>query len=342
MSVKRSLLLFSIILITIPVFAQKGHINNEYFLLRKDADHISLNAFENGKIKEYALYPAKKSSIYASDGIMYTAVIEKNNRTMTLYSLVNEEIRIKEIPFNMEIKSLLIIGKNIFIGGHSKNRGLIVHFSIDTKTFSQLSIPKDAAFLKAKAIDDLLIDNDMLIAVDNIVTPKYIIYFELLSDKAEYSHYNKLRTNGTYERIRKARIANDFIAVLSSTTGRGGSFDHITVYDKNNIFANFAISARTSSHFILENDIEFNNFEDFIIIKNHIIIASRQKGLGMVRISQDGPSKIRNKEINYDNFDIQSFEIDNFAGLTVIPNTDNFIFSISDEGGKIRHKILKL
>lgn len=342
MPIKRYLFFLSIILITLPVFAQKGHTNIEYFLLRKDSGHISINALDNGKIMEHAYYPAGRNTIYATDGIKYTVIIEKNTRTMNLFSLTNEEIIRKEIPFEMQIKSVLITGENIFAGGLSNRKGLIVHYSIDTKNFSLLEIPEDADFLKAKAIDDLLIDNDLLIAVDNIVMPKYVIYYKLSSDSAEYSHYKQLRTNGTYERIRSGRISNYLMAILSSTTGRGGGFDHITVYNKDDITKNLAVSDRTSSHIIQENDIELINFDDFIIIKDTIIIASRQKGLGIVQVNQDDLANRRKKEIDYDKFDIKAFEIENFIGLTVIPDTDKFIFSIKDEEGKIKDKILKL
>ncbi len=320
---------------------------SDFFMLRKDSGAISINRYARGQIKEKVLYPATPQSIYATDGHTHAALFERETGMLRVYSLAGGKPVEKQLPSHLNIKTALLHKGSVFLGGEDDNATSIKQIDIDTLQREYLTIPEAPDFLRRKSIDAFLVDGDMLLAVDNIVTPKYIIYFNIGSrSRALYSHYEKLRDNGPYESIRGARISGDYIGTISFSGGQGGGFSHITVYRKDDISSSFALHGRISPPIFEIEGAKFslNRFTDFIITGNRLVFASAEKGIGVLDILPgffEGGGNPAEK-INYLNPGDFLREGETISGLTPIPGTGKTALSITAPDGTLRHIALKI
>lgn len=82
-----------------------------------------------------------------------------------------------------------------------------------------------------KDIDALAIQDDRLLALDNVVMPKWLLIFELTDAGAQGPSRIKLPDHGTYERIEGAAYRDGRFAVLSRTVGMMGASKHVWLLD---------------------------------------------------------------------------------------------------------------
>lgn len=82
-----------------------------------------------------------------------------------------------------------------------------------------------------KDIDALAIQDDRLLALDNIVMPKWLLIFELTDAGAQGPSRIKLPEHGTYEGIEGAAYRDGRFAVLSRTVGMMGASKHVWLLD---------------------------------------------------------------------------------------------------------------
>ena len=151
----------------LTVYGQNGLNNGNLFLLQKDENTISINTFVNDKINEIRSFSISKKSIYTTDQKERIAILDTAKNDVTIFD-VNSSKQIKlSIPFKIKPKTVLLNNDNLFIGGEMGEEILIQYHLLNEKWY-QLEIPKEVVFF-GKAIDDLVIKEGLLIAIDNIV-----------------------------------------------------------------------------------------------------------------------------------------------------------------------------
>lgn len=326
----------------LTVYGQNGLNNGNLFLLQKDENSISINTFVNDTINEIRSFSISKKSIYTTDQKERIAILDTAKNDVTIFD-VNSSKQIKlSIPFKIKPKTVLLSNENLFIGGEMGEEILIQYHLLNEKWY-QLEIPKEVVFF-GKAIDDLVIKEGLLIAIDNIVMPKYILYYLLNSqDKIEISHFKELKSNGAYESIRQGRITQKYFGLISGTySGYVGATEHITIYDNIDLKKSFTISSNQKKK-------DHHTFNDFLIVKDKIIIASKEKGLGTFKIiksyfkdsdeygTEEFNAKLSASKINYTPFKNRTI-----IKLTIIPNTEKIIVTIKDKKGIIKHEIIEI
>jgi hypothetical protein len=109
-SISISACLFSI------CFAQNGISSAKYFFLKKNENKLSINEFRNESIEEIRVFDIDSNSIYATDGLKHTVIIDTSNNNLTLYSITNGYLFTIPIPYNVTPISTFICNNNIFIG----------------------------------------------------------------------------------------------------------------------------------------------------------------------------------------------------------------------------------
>jgi hypothetical protein len=113
-----------------------------------------------------------------------------------------------------------------------------VTFTAEECTAAELALP--TLSVAGKAIDDTLIRNNRLILVDNVMYPKYLFEYDITTPNApKHIATEELPNNGTYEHIIKGDINDDYLALLSSSVGRSGSYTHITISGKRNVLLRY-------------------------------------------------------------------------------------------------------
>lgn len=208
----------------------------------------------------------------------------------------------------------------------------------------KLEVPEEVK-MWGKAVDDLVINDSLLIAIDNIIMPKYVLFYNLKPEgKLELSHFKDLKSNGAYESIHQGRITKKYLGLISNTySGYVGSTEHITIYSNLELTSSFAISSNQ------QDNEDYHTFNDFVIIGDRIIIASKENGLGILEIkssyfkdydeykNRDFNTRVSTSKIKYLNYKNEIV-----IKITIIPNTDFVVLTIQDKKGKIRNEIKEI
>ena len=333
---KNLILVTSLFFLSLSVFGQNGLKNGKLFLLLKDDRTISINSFENDKINEIKSFSISEKSIYTTDQKERVAILDTAKNEVSIFEIKSSAQIKLTIPFEIKPKTILVNNDNLFIGGEM-GKEILIQYHLKSEKWFQLEIPKEVIFF-GKAVDDLVVNDTLLIAVDNIIMPKYILYYHLNSnDKLNFSHFKELKSNSSYESIHKARITNSYLGLLSTTMNHGTVREHITIYSDLNLVKSFAITVGFKKNM---------TFKDFILVDDKLYIANSSKGLGILKI-QKSYFKISDEYEN-DNFNAQLKEnrinykkIKNgeIINLTRIPNEQIIILTIKNAKGEIRNEI---
>lgn len=243
------------------------------------------------EILKDTIFPSNKKYDISKDGVVVCLDKEKK---IVIYGKIKESGEIKNyeiinFPNFLKPETLCLYENHILFGGicnenfDSNNCEIICTYDLNTKEYKAVDMPFR---VYGKAIDDFLIDGETVIAVDNIVHPKYLIEYDFSDVKnPKILKTHELPNNGPYERIKKATMNNHFLAIESSTIGQFGSAHIINIFRKGD-YENY-ISLRNWVHFIegevLSNKIKLF-YNDMIIIRNLLCISAGRKGFGFISL----------------------------------------------------------
>lgn len=316
---------------------QMPHLIPPLFLLQKDEKTISLNSFENEEINELAILSISEHSIYTTDQKSKVAILDTTKNNVVIFDLdSSNQFRIS-IPFDIDPKSILLYNNSLFIGGQM-GKEMLIQYQLQNDIWYQLEIPNEI-MRRRKAVDDLIINDCLLIAIDNVIWPKYVLYYHLNSlDKLRLSHFRLLKSNGPNERIYQGRISDNYFGVLSETwSGYTGKKNHITIYENLELESSFCISSLNYHPF------KSHIFTDFLIIKDVVIIASRNEGLGILKIKQSYFENSDKHNIVNDNIiKYANYKDSTITKLTLIPHSEKIILRLTDDQGVTKHEITEV
>jgi hypothetical protein len=324
--------------LVLKVFGQNGLKNGNLFVLKKNEKTISINSFENDKINEIKSFSISEKSIYTTDQKERLAILDTAKNDVSIFEIKSSALIKLTIPFEIKPKTILLNNDNLFIGGEM-GKEILIQYHLGNKKWYQLEIPKEVIFY-GKAVDDIVINDTLLIAVDNMVTPKYILYYLLNSnDKLNFSHFKQLKPNNSYETIHQARIAPNYLGLYSTTLNWGTVREHITIYSDLDLLESFVITIVYTKK---------RRFNDFLIMGDKLYMANSSKGLGVFNIQN---SYFRKSENEYDIFNSEIKEnkvkykknkYGEIIQLTRIPNKQIIILTIKNNNGQIRNEIRKI
>jgi hypothetical protein len=143
-------------------------------------------------------------------------------------SNINEKIIKVQIPNDINPISISVFKDNVFVGGDYEKEKIYTYSQTSNK-WTKLDIPAELAMF-GKSVDDFMITGDTLIAVDNIVMPKYLLYYDIrdLKNIKLIKSYT-VPPNGSYETLFRGLIYENYFVILSSTYGGSGSQSYLTV-----------------------------------------------------------------------------------------------------------------
>lgn len=227
---------------------------------------------ENNEIREVGSFPKTKDS---KSIIVNDEFICSIDSLITLFDIKGNLLKV--IKSDFEAISLNSKNKVIYFGGKSSdnrtNAGeIFAILDLGNKDFKlkNIKIPIDVSY--GKAIDDILIMNNKLLLVDDIIYPKYLLEYDITDSKnPKHIATKELENNGTYEHVVKGDLNDNWLVLLSSTVGRGGSFDHIV------------IEGKTNGHISVHREFQFNrksktegqdlvSFNDICLIDNMLYV----------------------------------------------------------------------
>ena len=83
-----------------------------------------------------------------------------------------------------------------------------------------------------KRVEDLLLDGDRLIAVDDVVSPKYLTRYDVSNPARGLIDVREIPWHSSYETIHSGAVGADWAALYSSSTNHGGHGIHIALLDR--------------------------------------------------------------------------------------------------------------
>ena len=232
------------------------------------------------------LFPSACKYAISDNGI--AACLDKDKK-LILYGQLNERgefdyLRILPFPSIISPKSICLLKYNLILGGENNSHELVVSYSISQDKF----IPVEMPFKQyGKSIDDFLVDNNRVIAVDNIVYPKYLIEYDF--SNPDYPHLIKsfnLPENGTYESIKKGTQNESYIALISSTFGMDGGGHYINIFHKRTYDNYIRLSQWFGERNKYKKQEKKYYWRDILLVpdKNILLLSSNEDGIGIYYI----------------------------------------------------------
>ncbi|MEB0277186.1 hypothetical protein [Mucilaginibacter sp. 10B2] len=259
------------------------------------------------KILKKTLFPSGKRYSISKTGV---AVCLDKEKKLILYGqiLKNGEFgfyKLINFPEMISPKSICILNHHIILGGENHSHfnenivsnELVVTYNILNEKFTALEMPFKQS---GKCIDDLLIDDDTIIAVDNIVYPKYLLEYNFVNPYKPYLELShELPTNGTYESIVKGVLSKNFTILTSASRGQDGFGRYINIFNR----GEYKVYIRLSQWYGWgENNEKTYHWSDTLIIDNYLCISALEDGIGLFLINNfETMSMDRSSEIQYFN-----------------------------------------
>lgn len=207
---------------------------------------------------------------FSADRTQFGILDQTHKRTAT-YRLLDQEpwFQVELLPVTLPRNCLahdFIIHENcLIVGGHGKEgEALWMRNSDSMRGWASISLPEGVR-RKGKSIDALFIHDDNLVAVDNIVLPKWILQYPLRPTiSVQTAKKIPLRAHNSYEHVVMGAEGSHMYALYSRGFNHGASSYHISLLEKsgcNEVFAFYQVINQTPS-FGYSFDPDLDDIED--------------------------------------------------------------------------------
>ncbi len=177
--------------------------------------------------------PFNSKSVISDNGLIATLFFD--DHLLKIHevngTLINE---INNFPY----KAIACKQNTVYLGGEygeetSRQGEVFKLLDLETRNFELKEIELPIKLSEGKAIDDLLILDQELLVVDNLVFPKYLLRYEI-SNPNDPKHLEtiKLPYRRPYEYIIKGDQNQDWLVLFSSSVGRNGASQHLSISGK--------------------------------------------------------------------------------------------------------------
>ena len=133
-------------------------------------------------------------------------------------------------PKGQFVKTTAQSGNVLFVTGiFGKRKFGFVDLRVPVPKFTPLELPEK---VKGKTYDDLIVDGETLLAVDDVILPKWLVIYDI-SAPAEPKpiKIDELMT-GINLGVRKGAIGPNHLALFCWSVSRGGSTQSVQIYDR--------------------------------------------------------------------------------------------------------------
>lgn len=203
------------------------------------------------------------------------------------------ELRMRlPVPSGYEVTCCTVHGHWLFAGGSVKKSRLSVYaeggislLQCDLRSgepeLRPVAMPEEVTELR-KAIDDLAVVGGELVALDNIIIPKFLLRFDL-ADLPDLRYVGRVEfAHGTYESADRLVAGDGWAAVLSTTVGGGGSSTHVSLW----LMPYWRPVAVLSTHrpMFARSGAGSDEWRRIAAMGSWLFIESTSRGLGMVNV----------------------------------------------------------
>lgn len=166
------------------------------------------------------------------------AVLDMDRKRAGLFRILAEEPWFEQVfpfaalPKDCKGHALAVVGGSLLVGGHSKTaEALWIRTPGIGNEWQVVPIPERFR-ARGKAIDGLLLDGPRVIAVDDLIVPKWVIVYRVESpDELRETEVVALPEHISYERIHIAVLGTRWIGLVSKGTRYGSNGTFISLLD---------------------------------------------------------------------------------------------------------------
>lgn len=189
------------------------------------------------------------------------------------------------LPDNCIPAAVSFVGQVLYVGGRIKENLPFLALSdlgAQSPQWKSIELPSEVLSW-GKAVDVLLMDGARLIVIDDIVTPCWLLTFDVSEPlQPELSTIEQLEPHGTYESVSGASVQNQWIAVLTKTmSGWSGLAQHIALIDKRSLKERAAISVPNRAA-----QAELFDWSDVDFWGDLLLVAAGKEGIGILDLSK--------------------------------------------------------
>ena len=189
------------------------------------------------------------------------------------------------LPGGFEPASIARAGGAIYLAGTSRDGE--VAFVHGSGEWLPLPVPAGGP---GKSIDGLHVDGTRLIAVDDIVLPKYLFVFDVSQPFAPVlSRSEALPVHFTYEHVVATSFAPPWLAILSAGAGgRSGEYDFLALHDSELLVERCKMVRSPPGWFSRP---RVPRWRDVALVGGRAAIAADKAGIGVLRLSAAEPHR---------------------------------------------------
>jgi hypothetical protein len=227
---------------------------------------------------------------------------------------------------NSVVKSVIFKDNVVFAGGNI-NGDLVAFCDLSAQVPRWVGIPAPAELgntsrSRWKSVDALLLDGNRLIAVDNVVLPKWLISIDVTNpEKPEVLSVTKLKEHGTYEHVHTAALGKSWLAVSSTTASMGGPEAYISLLEKQSLEEQAVLSIMPLPSEGPKPWPGPYDWDDISLSGDRLYVAAGLQGIGILDIPSPVEGEDFQVQCNEGFKFIKPPQIDGVKVVRVIPDT---------------------
>jgi hypothetical protein len=236
---------------------------------------------------------------------MQVVVIDDEGKRLRLFELGEDalhETKAPPLPADVVADSVVLSAAVVFLGCHSdedkKHLRRQKLFSLDLRTAKSNWQPapmwydQAGPFNPRKAIDELFVDGDRLLAIDDVVRPRYsLIYAIRERARLELVESVRMQNHTSYESVRAAALGRRWLAVISAGINHGTTTKFVAVLERESLTERRcyryvmdsmrAVQSRSTGGIVDCTGLAF--------VGDVLMLAGGEAGLGIVDLREDEP-----------------------------------------------------
>lgn len=172
---------------------------------------------------------AVDAEVFQDPGSRRVVIMDSGKKRVGLFELLDEDPWIRRVlpfatlPKDCQGDVALAVGEGLVVGGHSKSGESLWwrHPTQAVDRWTPLNLPKEIK-RPGKSIDGLILDGCRLIAVDDVVAPRWLILYRLEDDESlTLEKKVLLPSHFPYERIVDSHLGERTLWMVSRGAKRG-------------------------------------------------------------------------------------------------------------------------
>lgn len=181
--------------------------------------------------------------LFHEEGSQRIAVIDEKRRRAALYELLAEApwlrllVKPQPLPAGCRGHVAQALADTLLVGGHSTSGEALWQRREDHGSGEWECIPiPEALRRRGKAVDGLHVDGDRLIAVDDIVIPKWIFLYRIESDATlAMDRSIELSTHTSYEQVLASSLGHETLWLVSRGMNHGRVSGYVWGLDRRSL-----------------------------------------------------------------------------------------------------------